>query len=75
MERRRLIRREECATDNRGAEIVLEPAGAEAFHAATVPHLRAIRELFLDAFTPDQLAAAGEITVALRVHMSRPVAG
>jgi DNA-binding MarR family transcriptional regulator len=72
MERRGLIRREECATDSRGAYVVLEPAGAEAFHAATVPHLRAVRELFVDALTPEQLAAAGEIAAALRTHLSRP---
>jgi DNA-binding MarR family transcriptional regulator len=71
MERRGLIRREECATDSRGAEVVLEPAGAEAFHGATVPHLRAVRELFVDALTPEQLAAAGEIAAALRAHLSR----
>ncbi|MGX6600897.1 MarR family winged helix-turn-helix transcriptional regulator [Micromonosporaceae bacterium Da 78-11] len=68
MERRGLIRREECRTDNRGAEVVLEPAGAEAFHAATVPHLRAVRELFVDALTPDQLAAAADVAAALRAH-------
>jgi DNA-binding MarR family transcriptional regulator len=72
MQRRQLIQREECTTDNRGAEVVLEPAGAEAFHGATVPHLRAVRELFVDALTTDQLTAAGEIAAALRAHLSRP---
>jgi DNA-binding MarR family transcriptional regulator len=66
MERRELIRREDCATDNRGAEIVLTAAGADAFRGSTVPHLRAIRELFVDALTPDQLAAAGEVAARLR---------
>jgi DNA-binding MarR family transcriptional regulator len=70
MERRGLIRREECATDNRGAEVVLAPAGAEAFQGATVPHLRAVRELFVDALTPEQLAAAEEIAAALRAHLT-----
>ncbi|MGH3390674.1 MAG: MarR family winged helix-turn-helix transcriptional regulator [Actinomadura sp.] len=69
MERRGLIRREECATDNRGAEVVLAPAGDEAFRRATVPHLRAVRELFVDALTPDQLAAAGELAAAVRTHL------
>ncbi|MEU8301850.1 MarR family transcriptional regulator [Micromonospora sp. NPDC048909] len=69
MERRGLIRREEYAADNRGAEVVLTPTGAEAFRGATYPHLRAIRELFVDALTPDQLAAAGEVAVALRAHL------
>src|SRR5262252_7669543 len=31
MERRGLIRRDECASDSRGAEVVLTPAGATAF--------------------------------------------
>jgi DNA-binding MarR family transcriptional regulator len=71
MERRNLIRREECAVDSRGAEIVLAPVGREAFHAATVPHLTAVRELFVDALTPEQLAAAGEVAAALRSHLQR----
>lgn len=69
MERRGLIRRQECATDPRGAEVHLTAAGAEAFRGSTVPHLRAIRELFVDALTPDQLLAAGEIAAALRAHL------
>ena len=72
MERRGLIKREECVTDSRGAEVVLEQTGAEAFQRATVPHLRAIRELFVDALTPEQLTAAGEIAATLRAHLSRP---
>ena len=69
MERRGLIRREECAADNRGAEVVLSPAGAESFRQATVPHLRAVRELFVDALTPQQIAAAGEVAAALRASL------
>jgi DNA-binding MarR family transcriptional regulator len=69
MEKRGLIRREGCATDNRGAEIVLTPTGAEAFRRATVPHLRAIRELFVDSLTSDQLVAAGEVAAALRARL------
>jgi DNA-binding MarR family transcriptional regulator len=66
MERRGLIHREECASDSRGAEVTMSPEGAQAFRDATVPHLRAVRELFIDALTPEQLAAAGEIADALR---------
>jgi DNA-binding MarR family transcriptional regulator len=69
MERRGLIRREECAIDNRGAEVVLTPTGAEAFRRATVPHLRAVRELFVDALTSDQLVAAGEVAATLRLRL------
>ncbi|WP_307873127.1 MarR family winged helix-turn-helix transcriptional regulator [Paractinoplanes ovalisporus] len=71
MEKRGLIRREECATDNRGAEVVLAPDGLAAFQGATRPHLRDIREIFVDALTPAQLEAAGEIAAALRAHLAR----
>ncbi|MEV1142609.1 MarR family winged helix-turn-helix transcriptional regulator [Micromonospora sp. NPDC049799] len=71
MERRALVRREECAADSRGAEVVLATTGAEAFGDATVPHLRAVRELFVDALTPDELVAAGEVAAALRAHLDR----
>ncbi|MCG5472704.1 MarR family transcriptional regulator [Micromonospora sp. LAH09] len=69
MERRGLIRRQECATVPRGAEVLLTKVGADAFAGATVPHLRAIRELFVDALTPDQIVAAGEIATALRARL------
>ncbi|MBS1861929.1 MAG: MarR family transcriptional regulator [Actinobacteria bacterium] len=68
MERRGLIRRQECPSDSRGAEVVLAGPGREAFDRSTAPHLRAIREVFLDALTPAQLAAAGELAAALRAH-------
>src|SRR4051794_35551206 len=69
MERRGLIRREDCATDSRGAEVVLTDEGAEAFRRATVPHLRAVRELFVDALTPEELTAAATVGAALRAHL------
>ena len=69
MERRGVIRREECLADSRGAEVVLTTDGAAAFHHATVPHLRAVRELFVDAFTPDQLDTIASIASALRAHL------
>ncbi|MEV6495716.1 MarR family transcriptional regulator [Actinoplanes sp. NPDC051633] len=70
MERRGLIRREHCTADSRGAEIVLEPHGRQAFHAATAPHLRAVRELFVDALTAEQVRAAGDVASALRTHLT-----
>ncbi|MCE7002380.1 MarR family transcriptional regulator [Kibdelosporangium philippinense] len=71
MERRGLIRREDCSTDNRGSEVVLTDEGAAMFRAATVPHLTAVRELFVDALTPEQIAAVGEIAAALQAHLNR----
>jgi DNA-binding MarR family transcriptional regulator len=72
MERRGLIRREECVTDSRGAEVALTPQGAEAFRDASLPHLRAVRELFVNPLTQDQLAAAERIATALRTRLKLP---
>jgi DNA-binding MarR family transcriptional regulator len=69
MEGRRLIRREDCATDNRGAEVILNAEGARAFRRATAPHMRAIKRHFADALTAEQFAALGDILLALQNHL------
>lgn len=69
MERRDLLRREDCAADSRGAEIAMTDEGAQAFRRASLPHLRAIQQAFVDVLTPQQLAAVAEITAALRLHL------
>jgi DNA-binding MarR family transcriptional regulator len=70
MEKRGMVAREDCATDNRGAEIVLTAEGRDAFRRSTRPHLHAIREHFVDALTPDQLTALGDAAVTLRRHLA-----
>src|SRR3989442_6338472 len=69
MERRRLIRRDDCATDSRGAEISLTAEGARVFRRATAPHMRSIKRHFADALTPEQFAALGGILHALQDHL------
>lgn len=69
MERRGLIKREECATDNRGAQVLLTEEGAHIFRGATAPHMRAIKGYFADALTPDQFNALDDILGALRGHL------
>ena len=69
MERRGLIRREHCATDNRGAEVVLTQVGAELFRSATAPHMRAIKKRFADALTPDQFDALADILQSVQRHL------
>lgn len=69
MEKRGLVRRVPCADGVHGVDVHLTDAGAEAFRAANIPHLRAIRDLFVDALSPDQLAAVDDITTALRRNL------
>jgi DNA-binding MarR family transcriptional regulator len=71
MEKRGLISRDPCAADGRGAEVVLAAHGGDCFRRATIPHLRAVRELFIDALSPQQLAAAQDIAGTLRRHLDQ----
>jgi len=72
MEKRGLIRREPCADDARGSNVILTDDGARAFRASTIPHLRAVKSSFIDAFTEAQLASIDETTAALRAHLDLP---
>src|SRR5690625_3120636 len=69
MEKRSLIRREECPDDNRGAHAVLTTEGARAFRTGSIPHLEAVRELFIDALSDGQLEQLAEIMEVLRGHL------
>ena len=69
MERRRLIRRADCAIDSRGAEVSLTSEGAAVFRRATAPHMRSIKRHFADALTPDQFAALADILRSLQDHL------
>ena len=66
MERRGLIRRDDCATDNRVAEISFTQDGADRFRRATAPHMRAVRKHFADVLTSEQFDALADILHALR---------
>lgn len=69
MERRGLIRRQNCTTDSRGAEVRLTDEGADAFHGATVPHMRAIKKYVSDALTLEQFDALDDILQSLQRHL------
>lgn len=69
MEKRGLVRREPCPDDARGSLVVLTDLGASTFHASTRPHLAAVKEIFVDAFTPDQLAQVSQISAIMRAHL------
>jgi len=69
MERRQLIRRDDCASDSRGAEVSLTAEGARVFRRATAPHMRSIKRHFADALTPDQFAALADILRSLQNHL------
>ncbi len=65
MEDRGLVRREACASDSRGAFVVLTVAGREAIEAAAPRHVEHVRRWFVDALTPEQLDALAAISEAV----------
>lgn len=63
MEKRGLICRSECPTDARGQLVGVTPAGRAAIEAAAPAHVAAVRRLFLDALTAEQIDTLAEISV------------
>lgn len=70
MERRGLVRREECPSDARGAFACLTPEGLLAIQAAAPDHVESVRRHFVDALNENQLQHLGEINEALIRHLS-----
>jgi DNA-binding MarR family transcriptional regulator len=64
------VRREACPTDKRGAWAVLTQDGFTALEAAAPGHVEAVRESLFDPLTPEQIAALGEISAAIRQRLS-----
>src|SRR5215213_6503396 len=54
VEKRGLVRREECPTDARGAFIVLTADGRTAITAAAPLHVDAVRRYLIDGLSPAQ---------------------
>ena len=73
MERRGLVRREECADDARAAVVVLTDAGQAAIENAAPAHVASVRRHFVDLLTNDQLAALRSISDTVLEHLSAPV--
>lgn len=70
MEGRGLVVRRHCADDRRGAFVDLTDAGRAAIESAAPAHVALVREIFLDALTPEQVAALGGIVDAAQARMS-----
>lgn len=62
MQRRELVRREECPGDARGAYIVLTGQGRSAIEQAAPEHVAAVRELVFDQLPDEQVDALCRIT-------------
>jgi DNA-binding MarR family transcriptional regulator len=67
MAERGLVKKEKCASDRRGSYVSVTAAGRKEIEAAAPGHVTAVRQLFVDRLTPDQLDAiadAAELVIA-----------
>ena len=71
MERRGLVRRENCASDARGAFACLTAAGLRAIETAAPDHVESVRRHFVDALSEEQLRQIGDIDDTLIGHLSK----
>ncbi len=73
MEKRGLIRREECVDDARGAFVTLTDAGWAAIVAAAPGHVRLVRELVFDQLADAEVASLsvilGKVLTRLDTHL------
>ena len=69
MQKREFVERARCLDDPHGIDVTATDLGLRAFRSGSVPHLRAVRELFIDALAPEQLAVLDDLNRALRTHL------
>jgi DNA-binding MarR family transcriptional regulator len=62
MQNRGLVSREGCTDDGRGAFVVLTERGRHAIEAAAPGHVDAVRRLFFDGLTRDQITMLGQLS-------------
>lgn len=70
MERRGLVRREECDSDARGAFVTITPEGLRAISEAAPAHVANVRRHFFDHLTRAQIEALGAIADAVLPALS-----
>lgn len=58
---RGLVRKEKCDADLRGAHVSVTEAGRHEIEAAAPGHVEAVRQLFVDRLSPEQLQALADM--------------
>jgi DNA-binding MarR family transcriptional regulator len=72
MQQRGLVTHEECATDGRGALVVLTEAGLRAITEAAPDHVESVRRHFIDLLSAEQLETLATVTETVLAQLSEP---
>jgi DNA-binding MarR family transcriptional regulator len=70
---RELVTKEKCDSDRRGAFVVVTRRGRKEIEAAAPGHVKAVRRLFVDRLTPDQLDAIGKAADIVLAALDEPI--
>jgi DNA-binding MarR family transcriptional regulator len=68
MEQRGLVQRADCASDARGAFVVVTEQGLDAIRQAAPDHVASVRRHLIDLLTPEQVAALSGIGETVIAH-------
>ncbi|MEV6633558.1 MarR family transcriptional regulator [Actinoplanes sp. NPDC051470] len=69
MEKRDLVTREQCETDQRGTVVAITPKGRELVEAAAPRHVADVREAFIDHLTEAELRTLTTISDKVRQRL------
>ena len=72
MEQRGLVTREDCPDDARGSMVRLTPAGRSAIEAAAPNHVAAVRRLFIDHLSDDEVDTLTALFDRLLAGLANP---
>jgi DNA-binding MarR family transcriptional regulator len=75
MEKRGLVTREECAEDARGSMVRLTDAGRAAIEAAAPQHVEAVRRLFFDQLSTEEVDTLGSLYERLLAKLDSTASG
>ncbi|WP_285654405.1 MarR family transcriptional regulator [Actinomycetospora sp. NBRC 106375] len=70
MERRGLVSRDRCPTDQRGAVVTITPHGRELVEAAAPRHVADVREAVVDHLTPEELETLAAVSDTVRARLA-----
>ncbi len=72
MAKRGVVAKEKCDADRRGAFVVITAQGRLEIEAAAPGHVDAVRRMFVDRLTPDQLDTIGDVAEVVLSALGEP---
>ena len=75
MVERGLVKKQKCDSDRRGFYVAVTARGRRELEAAAPGHVAAVRRLFVDRLTPEQLDVVADVAEAVLAAFDEPIDG